>query len=93
MKRESLFLFHHKLYLYAHILCNIRYIGLRRKFWVRDLVNLAVRVLYRTSTFRSISQVAKKVVAHRLQFNRLWNDLKLIVTESLFSENEEDIVV
>ena len=39
------------------------------------------------------SQVAKKVVAHRLQFNRLWNDLKLIVTESLFSENEEDIVV
>ena len=43
------------------------------------------------------SQVAKKVVAHLLQFrcatNRLWNDLKLIVTESLFSENDEDIVV
>ena len=88
MKRESL-IFHHKLYLYAHIFCNIRYIGLRRKFWVRDVVTLAVR----TFNISIYSQVAKKVVAHRLQFNRLWNDLKLIVTESLFSENDEDIVV
>ena len=59
MKRESLF-FHHKLYLYAHILCNIRYVGLRRKFWVRDVVTLAVRVLYRTSTFRSIHRSQRK---------------------------------
>ena len=39
------------------------------------------------------SQVTTKVGAHRLQFNSLWNDLKLIVTESLFSEKEEDVEV
>ena len=39
------------------------------------------------------SQVTTKVGAHRLQINSLWNDLKLIVTESLFSEKEEDVEV
>ena len=72
MKREIVLLFHHKLEMDAHILCNIRYIVRRRKFglttWqlgdaivLSNLIgtrakemNLAVRVLYKTSTFRSI---------------------------------------
>ena len=73
MKREIVLLFHHKLEMDAHILCNIRYIvlegeglGSRLGNWEMPIVlsnligtrakemNLAVRVLYKTSTFRSI---------------------------------------
>ena len=92
MKRESL-IFHHRLYLYAHILCNIRYIGLRRKFLGSRRGDPRCTCAVQNFNISIYSQVAKKVVAHRLQFNRLWNDLKLIVPESLFSENDEDIVV
>ena len=72
MKREIVLLFHHKLEMDAHILCNIRYmfegesLGSRLGNWEMPIVlsnligtrakemNLAVRVLYKTSTFRSI---------------------------------------
>ena len=72
MKREIILLFHHKLEMDAHSLCNIRYIVRRRKLgsrlgnWEMPIVlsnligtrakemNLAVRVLYKTSTFRSV---------------------------------------
>ena len=45
------------------------------------------------STFRSHSQVMTKVFVHRLHFNMVLKDSKFIVTEPLFSENEEDVVV
>ena len=57
-------------------------------------MNLAVRcAVSELSTFRSHSQVNNESSRTPFAIQWLWNDLKLIVIELLFSENEEDIVV